>query len=75
MSVEAWDALRKALHNQLAVRGLVTWQDVVEQQNGITGAILSATTHVITNRPPGVTGAILGAFKNEIVTLYRRDSS
>lgn len=72
MSTDAWDALRKALHNELVVRGLFVWQDVVEQQTGITGAILSATTHVIANRPPGVTGAILGAFRKEIVSLYRR---
>lgn len=36
-----WDTVAKDLHNELVNRGLYSLEDVVEQQNGLTGAILS----------------------------------
>jgi len=37
-----WDDVKRDLHNQLVVRGLSTKDDVIAQQNGVTGAILAA---------------------------------
>jgi hypothetical protein len=37
-----WEDVKRDLHNQLFNRGLITKNDVMKQQNGITGAILAA---------------------------------
>jgi len=36
-----WEGLVRELHNTLAERGLSSWQDVLEHQNGITSSIIS----------------------------------
>ncbi len=36
-----WEEVQKDLHNILVQRGLVTWQDVVEQQNSLGPTIAS----------------------------------
>lgn len=36
-----WDDVQKELHNILVRRGLVTWADVVEQQNSLGPTIAS----------------------------------
>lgn len=36
-----WDGIRVELHNLLVDRGLLTWNDVVASQNGVTASILS----------------------------------
>ena len=41
ISVLDWDKIQIELHNELLSRGLITWEDVQQQQNGVTGAILS----------------------------------
>ena len=35
-----WDEIKRKLHNALVERGLSTWQNVNEQQTGITSSIL-----------------------------------
>lgn len=35
-----WPAIARDLHNQLLARGLVTYQDVMAQQSGVTAAII-----------------------------------
>jgi len=37
-----WERVKRDLHNQLVVRGLVASSDVEAQQNGVTGAVLAA---------------------------------
>ena len=36
-----WEGLMRDLHNALVERGLSTWQDVLEQQNGVQSSIIS----------------------------------
>lgn len=36
-----WNKLAIQLHNELVNRGLFTYQDVINSQNGITGAVLA----------------------------------
>ena len=36
-----WEGLARDLHNLLVERGLVTWDDVVAAQNGVTSAIVT----------------------------------
>lgn len=40
-----WDEFRRELNNILVDRGLLTWNNVVEQQNGLRGAILQAMSN------------------------------
>jgi len=37
-----WNAVKLDLHNELVNRGLLTHADVVKQQSGVSGAVLSA---------------------------------
>jgi len=37
-----WEAIKRDLHNSLVLRGLFDYNDLVREQNGVTGAILSA---------------------------------
>ena len=37
-----WDEFRRDLNNILVERGLLTWENVVEQQTGLRGAIQQA---------------------------------
>ena len=37
-----WSGIARDLHNELLARGLVTKDDVVKSQNGVTSAILAA---------------------------------
>ena len=37
-----WEAVKTVLHNELARRGLVTQENVVKAQNGVTAAVLAA---------------------------------
>lgn len=37
-----WDEIKRVLHNQLVDRELFTYDDLVRQQDGVTGAILAA---------------------------------
>jgi hypothetical protein len=37
-----WDAIKRDLHNQLVMRKLFTYDDLVRKQNGVTGAVLAA---------------------------------
>jgi len=39
-----WDAIKKALHNELFNRGLINWQDVQASGNGL-GAAIQAALH------------------------------
>jgi len=48
-----WNVIKRKLHNALVDRGLFTYQDVVAQQHGVTGAILSA-----------LRGEVIGLYKN-----------
>jgi hypothetical protein len=36
-----WENLKRELHNALVERGLSSWQDVLEQQTGLTSSIIS----------------------------------
>ena len=36
-----WTGVARDLHNELLARGLITRDDVVRSQNGVTGAILA----------------------------------
>jgi len=44
-----WEELKRNLHNALSEQGLVTWQDVNAQGNGITNAIVSVFKKAIVN--------------------------
>jgi len=37
-----WDEFKRDLNNILVDRGLLTWDDVISQQNGLRGAIQQA---------------------------------
>lgn len=37
-----WDDFRRDLNNVLVERNLLTWEDVINQQNGLRGAIVQA---------------------------------
>jgi len=41
LSVIDWDEVQKELHNTLVKRGLITWQDVQDQQSSLGPAVLS----------------------------------
>ena len=36
-----WEAIKRDRHNQLVMKKLLTYEDLVRQQNGVTGAILA----------------------------------
>lgn len=42
LSTIDWEAVRRDLHNELVVRRLVTLDDVVRSQSGLTAAILAS---------------------------------
>ena len=44
-----WDEIKRELHNQLVMRKLFTYDDLVRQQNGVTGAILAAMRKPVIN--------------------------
>jgi hypothetical protein len=44
-----WDAIKRDLHNQLVMRKLLTYDDLVRQKNGLTGAILAAVRKPVIN--------------------------
>ena len=44
-----WEEVMRTLHNQLVDRGLFTYDDLVRQQNGITGAIHAALKNSVIN--------------------------
>ena len=44
-----WDAIKRDLHNQLVMRKLFTYNDLVRQKNGLTGAILAAVRKPVIN--------------------------
>lgn len=56
---------RVAVHNALAARGLITWRDVVAQQDGITSALRTLAAR-------GVLPADqIRTIKRQLVLLYR----
>ena len=39
-----WDNIRRELHNELVRRGLITYEDVMRQQTGVTASVKRAVT-------------------------------
>lgn len=35
-----WDVLKRDLHNALVEKGLITWEDVQQQQNGVSSTAM-----------------------------------
>lgn len=44
-----WEEVMRTLHNQLVDRELFTYNDLVRQQDGVTGAILAALKKPVIN--------------------------
>lgn len=42
LSLIDWEEVKKTLHNTLVERGIITWQDIVRSQNGLSSAVLLA---------------------------------
>lgn len=36
-----WEELKRQLHNMLVEKGLATWEDVQQSQNGVTTSVVS----------------------------------
>jgi hypothetical protein len=53
---------RRDLHNALTGRGLYTWQDVVQNKNGLTVTVAALTRQYNLDK---------AALKRELVRLYR----
>jgi hypothetical protein len=54
------------LHNELSVRGLLTWTDVLAQQNGVTGVV----KHIA--RKHSIDEPDMRALRRAVLALYRR---
>ena len=44
-----WERLKIQLHNELVNRGLFTYQDVINSQNGLTAAVLAVFRKEVKN--------------------------
>ena len=44
-----WNGIKRDLHNELFVRGLIDWQAVQQSRDGLTAAILAAIRRPLQN--------------------------
>lgn len=58
-----------AVHNALAARGLLTWRDVVTQQDGITSALRTLAARGV------LPAADIKRIKRDLVQLYRQEGN
>ncbi|NIM52297.1 MAG: hypothetical protein GTO22_24140 [Gemmatimonadales bacterium] len=60
------EEVKRDLHNELSVRGLLTWTDVMAQQNGVTGVVKAVAGQHDLSEPD------TRALRRAVLALYRR---
>jgi hypothetical protein len=60
------EEVRLDLHNELSARGLLTWDDVLAQQNGVTGVVKAVASRHNLDEPD------MRALRRAVLVLYRR---
>jgi hypothetical protein len=58
--------VKRDLHNELSARGLLTWADVLAQQNGVTGVVRSISSKY------NLSDEQARSLKRRLIAEYRR---